>query len=110
MAHPKSSRSMVPLYINSMSQSRSFNEPQVIGQYRLIKTIGKGNFAKVKLARHFPTDRLVAIKIIDKTKLSTSSLDKTSLAWKHISIQAHRQTCKQTEQKYRASKPVWMLA
>lgn len=76
MAHPKHSRSLAPLYINSMSQSRSFNEPQVIGQYRLIKTIGKGNFAKVKLARHLPTDRLAAIKIIDKTKLTTSSLQK----------------------------------
>lgn len=47
-----------------MSQSRSFNEPQVIGQYRLIKTIGKGNFAKVKLARHLPTDRLVVVKFV----------------------------------------------
>ena len=30
-----------------------------IGKYRLIKTIGKGNFAKVKLARHVPTNREV---------------------------------------------------
>lgn len=27
----------------------------VIGNYRLLKTIGKGNFAKVKLARHILT-------------------------------------------------------
>jgi len=32
-----------------------------IGKYRLIKTIGKGNFAKVKLARHIPTDKEVSL-------------------------------------------------
>lgn len=47
-----------------------------IGKYRLIKTIGKGNFAKVKLAKHVPTGREVAIKIIDKTQLNPSSLQK----------------------------------
>jgi serine/threonine protein kinase len=26
-----------------------------VGKYKLLKTIGKGNFAKVKLARHIPT-------------------------------------------------------
>lgn len=36
-----------------------------IGKYRLIKTIGKGNFAKVKLARHIPTGREVIDKKID---------------------------------------------
>lgn len=47
-----------------------------IGNYRLIKTIGKGNFAKVKLAKHMPTGKQVAIKIIDKTQLSVSGLQK----------------------------------
>jgi hypothetical protein len=47
-----------------------------IGRYRLLKTIGKGNFAKVKLARHLPTGIEVAIKIIDKTLLNPSSLQK----------------------------------
>ena len=37
-----------------------YQEPQIIGQYRLIKTIGKGNFAKVKLAKHIPTGRQVS--------------------------------------------------
>jgi len=37
---------------------RSADEPH-IGKYRLIKTIGKGNFAKVKLAKHLPTGRQV---------------------------------------------------
>uniref|UniRef100_A0A1A8PMR6 MAP/microtubule affinity-regulating kinase 3 n=2 Tax=Nothobranchius rachovii TaxID=451742 RepID=A0A1A8PMR6_9TELE len=47
-----------------------------VGNYRLLKTIGKGNFAKVKLARHIPTGREVAIKIIDKTQLNPTSLQK----------------------------------
>ncbi|MEQ2198810.1 MAP/microtubule affinity-regulating kinase 4, partial [Xenoophorus captivus] len=49
-----------------------------IGNYRLLKTIGKGNFAKVKLARHLLTGREVAIKIIDKTQLNPTSLQKVS--------------------------------
>ncbi|CAF0793378.1 unnamed protein product [Adineta steineri] len=51
------------------------NEPH-IGKYRFSKTIGKGNFAKVKLARHLPTGREVAIKIIDKAQLNPTSLQK----------------------------------
>ncbi|PVD25992.1 hypothetical protein C0Q70_13659 [Pomacea canaliculata] len=58
----------------SVPRNRS-DEPH-IGKYRLIKTIGKGNFAKVKLAKHVPTGKEVAIKIIDKTQLNPSSLQK----------------------------------
>lgn len=35
------------------------DEQPHIGNYRLLKTIGKGNFAKVKLARHILTGREV---------------------------------------------------
>lgn len=42
----------------SSSSARNRDEPNV-GKYRLIKTIGKGNFAKVKLAKHLPTGREV---------------------------------------------------
>ena len=54
----------------------SSGEDVYVGKYKLIKTIGKGNFAKVKLAKHFPTGREVAIKIIDKTQLNQTSLQK----------------------------------
>uniref|UniRef100_A0A8C9YJ68 non-specific serine/threonine protein kinase n=1 Tax=Sander lucioperca TaxID=283035 RepID=A0A8C9YJ68_SANLU len=42
-------------------RSRTSEEPQQphVGNYRLLKTIGKGNFAKVKLARHILTGREV---------------------------------------------------
>lgn len=56
--------------------STSSAEEVHIGKYRLIKTIGKGNFAKVKLAKHVPTGKEVAIKIIDKTQLNPNSLQK----------------------------------
>ncbi|XP_061742006.1 MAP/microtubule affinity-regulating kinase 3-like isoform X14 [Nerophis ophidion] len=59
-------------------RSRSSEDTQQphVGNYRLLKTIGKGNFAKVKLARHILTGREVAIKIIDKTQLNPNSLQK----------------------------------
>uniref|UniRef100_A0A3Q3WVK7 non-specific serine/threonine protein kinase n=1 Tax=Mola mola TaxID=94237 RepID=A0A3Q3WVK7_MOLML len=43
-------------------RSRNSEEPQPphVGNYRLLKTIGKGNFAKVKLARHILTGREVS--------------------------------------------------
>nr|AZI15634.1 PAR-1 [Auanema rhodensis] len=54
---------------------RPVEDPHV-GKYKLLKTIGKGNFAKVKLAKHTITGQEVAIKIIDKTALNPSSLQK----------------------------------
>lgn len=56
--------------------SRYRSTEEHIGKYKLIKTIGKGNFAKVKLAKHLRTGKEVAIKIIDKTQLNPGSLQK----------------------------------
>ncbi|KAM4618818.1 SNF related kinase b [Polymixia lowei] len=39
------------------------------GLYHLGRTLGRGHFAVVKLARHATTGQLVAVKMIDKTKL-----------------------------------------
>lgn len=39
------------------------------GLYHLGRTLGRGHFAVVKLARHLNTGQLVAVKMIDKTKL-----------------------------------------
>ncbi|XP_018328680.1 serine/threonine-protein kinase SIK3 isoform X2 [Agrilus planipennis] len=47
-----------------------------VGYYELEKTIGKGNFAVVKLATHVVTRTKVAIKIIDKTALDEENLTK----------------------------------
>ncbi|CAM1332153.1 SIK3 (predicted) [Pycnogonum litorale] len=47
-----------------------------VGFYELEKTIGKGNFAVVKLATHIVTGTKVAIKIIDKAQLDEDNLKK----------------------------------
>ncbi|XP_020484926.2 MAP/microtubule affinity-regulating kinase 4 isoform X3 [Labrus bergylta] len=73
-ATSQSSRSLGARCRNSIA-SCSDEQPH-IGNYRLLKTIGKGNFAKVKLARHVLTGKEVAIKIIDKTQLNPTSLQK----------------------------------
>ncbi|XP_073331326.1 serine/threonine-protein kinase MARK2 isoform X8 [Pagrus major] len=70
-----SGRSSMPRCRNSVATTTSDDQPH-IGNYRLLKTIGKGNFAKVKLARHVLTGKEVAVKIIDKTQLNSSSLQK----------------------------------
>ncbi|MBN3310011.1 MARK4 kinase, partial [Amia calva] len=72
-----SSRSLGARCRNSIASCT--DEQPHIGNYRLLKTIGKGNFAKVKLARHILTGREVAIKIIDKTQLNPTSLQKLML-------------------------------
>ncbi|KAI3638604.1 hypothetical protein MIR68_003102 [Amoeboaphelidium protococcarum] len=68
----------------SSSSSRGKHEGEVnpdlslqgIGNYAFEKTIGQGNFAKVKLAKHKLTGQEVAIKIIDKTTLDEKKLGK----------------------------------
>lgn len=40
-----------------------------VGKYELGRTLGEGNFAKVKFARNTDTSENVAIKILDKEKL-----------------------------------------
>ncbi|XP_026165242.1 serine/threonine-protein kinase MARK1 isoform X3 [Mastacembelus armatus] len=67
------SRHSLPRCRNSFTSTEEYPH---IGNYRLLKTIGKGNFAKVKLARHVLTGREVAVKIIDKTQLNPTSLQK----------------------------------
>lgn len=44
---------------------------KIAGLYDLDKTLGRGHFAVVKLARHVFTGEKVAVKVIDKTKLDT---------------------------------------
>ncbi|XP_076392946.1 serine/threonine-protein kinase SIK3 isoform X5 [Megachile rotundata] len=61
---------------NEVSQEFSVNKLIRVGYYELEKTIGKGNFAVVKMATHVVTKSKVAIKIIDKTKLNEETLAK----------------------------------
>ncbi|XP_066593038.1 serine/threonine-protein kinase SIK3-like [Prorops nasuta] len=61
---------------SEVSQEFSVNKLIRVGYYELEKTIGKGNFAVVKMATHVVTKSKVAIKIIDKTKLNEENLAK----------------------------------
>ncbi|KAF5904039.1 SNF-related serine/threonine-protein kinase-like, partial [Clarias magur] len=54
-----------------MAATKSGSEGKIAGLYELDRTLGKGHFAVVKLARHVFTRQLVAVKIIDKTKLDS---------------------------------------
>lgn len=55
-------RSNMPRGRNSLATAA--DEQPHIGKYRLLKTIGKGNFAKVKLARHVLTGKEVTIELL----------------------------------------------
>uniref|UniRef100_A0A7I2V3X7 Microtubule affinity regulating kinase 3 n=1 Tax=Homo sapiens TaxID=9606 RepID=A0A7I2V3X7_HUMAN len=46
------------------------DEQPHIGNYRLLKTIGKGNFAKVKLARHILTGREMESRSVARLECS----------------------------------------
>ena len=52
----------------------SVNNSVHIENYDILQTIGEGQFAKVKLARHVLTKEVVAIKVIQKTNQSSSGL------------------------------------
>uniref|UniRef100_A0AAY5F011 non-specific serine/threonine protein kinase n=1 Tax=Electrophorus electricus TaxID=8005 RepID=A0AAY5F011_ELEEL len=54
----------------------SVSRPARVGYYEIERTIGKGNFAVVKLATHLVTKAKVAIKIVDKTQLDDENLKK----------------------------------
>ncbi|XP_060689887.1 serine/threonine-protein kinase SIK1 isoform X2 [Hemiscyllium ocellatum] len=71
-----------PLSVTVMPDWRGVPRPQAqprplrVGFYEIERTLGKGNFAVVKLARHRVTRSRVAIKIIDKTRLDPGNLQK----------------------------------
>ncbi|CAH8588177.1 unnamed protein product [Schistosoma mattheei] len=44
-----------------------------LGLYCILNTIGLGNFSQVKLATHILTKERVAIKVLDKSKMNTST-------------------------------------
>jgi len=52
------------------------SNPIRVGFYDIERTIGRGNFAVVKLAKHRITKTEVAIKIVDKSQLDAANLRK----------------------------------
>ncbi|XP_034233875.1 serine/threonine-protein kinase SIK3-like isoform X2 [Thrips palmi] len=68
----------IPIPVSLGNDNSSADRLVRVGYYELDKTIGKGNFAVVKLATHVVTKTQVAIKIIDKTKLDEENRKKIS--------------------------------
>ncbi|XP_019748280.1 serine/threonine-protein kinase SIK3 homolog isoform X3 [Hippocampus comes] len=63
--------------ISNPAQTSTVRPPPArVGHYEIERTIGKGNFAVVKLATHIITKAKVAIKIVDKTQLDDENLKK----------------------------------
>ena len=61
-----------PTVSSSRSRGMQPEEQPHIGHYRILKTIGKGNFAKVKLARHVLTGREVGCFVPKLLKFSNT--------------------------------------
>ncbi|KAK2908893.1 hypothetical protein Q8A67_004730 [Cirrhinus molitorella] len=73
---PQKSFFVTMVILSEEKAASQSGRPLQVGFYEIIKTLGKGNFAVVKLARHKVTKTEVAIKIIDKTRLGESDLKK----------------------------------
>uniref|UniRef100_A0A8C2TJ86 non-specific serine/threonine protein kinase n=1 Tax=Coturnix japonica TaxID=93934 RepID=A0A8C2TJ86_COTJA len=61
-------------------------EGKIAGLYDLERTLGKGHFAVVKLARHVFTGQRVAVKVIDKSKLAGEAAGQVS---RQLSVPSH---------------------
>ncbi|RWS30820.1 hypothetical protein B4U80_04311 [Leptotrombidium deliense] len=87
MAELKRSDEMMSETLNTTEESDEEEDDEIIpykiGFYEMYKTIGKGNFALVKLAKHCLTKTKVAIKIIDKRQLDCENMKKI---WREIEI------------------------
>uniref|UniRef100_A0A663F484 Uncharacterized protein n=1 Tax=Aquila chrysaetos chrysaetos TaxID=223781 RepID=A0A663F484_AQUCH len=63
--HPKSGKGGGKAnMLRGRNSATSADEQPHIGNYRLLRTIGKGNFAKVKLARHVLTGKEVSATVV----------------------------------------------
>ncbi|KAK2817958.1 hypothetical protein Q7C36_021891 [Tachysurus vachellii] len=80
---------MVVLSDDGPDAMNQIGKPLQVGFYEIIRTLGKGNFAVVKLARHKVTKTQVAIKIIDKTHLNASDLEKLNREVKIMKLLKH---------------------
>lgn len=62
----------VPFSTNNTDDARWLRDASLgksVGLYRLRGDLGSGNFSRVKMGIHHPTNEKVAIKILEKTKL-----------------------------------------
>lgn len=68
---PSAGAPLAPSPSPAMAGFKRGYDGKIAGLYDLDKTLGRGHFAVVKLARHVFTGEKVAVKVIDKTKLDS---------------------------------------
>ncbi|KAL6865342.1 hypothetical protein ACP4OV_016493 [Aristida adscensionis] len=56
-------------------EGRRGRQRALLGAYELGRTVGEGNFGKVKQARHRGTGELFAVKILDRAKILSQRID-----------------------------------
>ena len=64
---------------NTQVANNSNANHMYVGPYRLEKTLGKGQTGLVKLGVHYKSNKKVAIKIVNREKLSESVLMKVNI-------------------------------
>lgn len=64
---------------NTQLANNSNANHMYVGPYRLEKTLGKGQTGLVKLGVHYKSNKKVAIKIVNREKLSESVLMKVNI-------------------------------
>lgn len=65
--------SLFKIYFHSMNPEEGKVRVKRVGNYIIGKTIGEGNFSKVKLGTHLLTNERVAMKIIEKSKITEAA-------------------------------------
>lgn len=55
--------------INFAGKKKKEGQGMRLGKYELGKTLGEGNFGKVKLAKNTDSGKLYAVKILEKNKI-----------------------------------------
>lgn len=63
------------MVIGEGDEEQAGMRPIVLRKYELGRTLGKGNFAKVKYARHVETGQSFAIKILDRKRIQSLNID-----------------------------------
>ena len=48
---------------------------RVLGKYELGRTLGEGNFGKVRYARHVDSGLAFAVKILDRKRIQSLKID-----------------------------------
>ncbi|KAI8870682.1 Pkinase-domain-containing protein [Ramicandelaber brevisporus] len=73
MPSPSASSSSSSRHHHQQQQHQQ-QQPQSIGGYTIVRTLGTGSFGKVKLARHDLTGCMVALKFINRSRVTKSEM------------------------------------